>query len=313
MDAVALPDGRKTSRLGFGCALLVDRYERRQSVRLVHAALDAGITHFDTAPVYGMGTADDALRHALAGRRGDVTITTKVGIARPKAQGLIGLARRIAKPMLASLPGLRARLAKSVQGQASARGQFSPSQARAALAESLERLGTDHVDLLLLHQVDPGAVSDELLRFLEERKAAGAIGAYGIGTTRQDGEAIARAWPQLVDVVQTGFSVPDPPPLRGTALTITHGALRGSGELRKSLQADSARRRQFEDATGLDLTADLTAALLCGAYTAHDGIVLVATRNPDHLAANVAAVSDARLREAGRKLAGLLPVGPPPA
>src|SRR5262245_11303206 len=66
-----------------------DRYGRiddSEAVRTIHAALDQGITSFDTAPGYGSGHAEETLGAALAGRRDQAIITTKCGIV-PSARG----------------------------------------------------------------------------------------------------------------------------------------------------------------------------------------------------------------------------------
>lgn len=84
MERVAIADSDvKVTRVGLGCHRLYGGAELKTSMRLVEAALDAGIRHFDTAPLYGLGLSEDALGVALKGVP-DVTITTKVGIARTR-------------------------------------------------------------------------------------------------------------------------------------------------------------------------------------------------------------------------------------
>ena len=70
---------------------------RRESVAMLEAAFDAGIRHFDVAPMYGFGQAEGCLGEFLGRHRADVTVTTKYGIPPAKNQGLIGLARVLAR------------------------------------------------------------------------------------------------------------------------------------------------------------------------------------------------------------------------
>ena len=79
---VQQPTAATSALPGFGTAHLMGRIGTRESTRIVHAALDSGITHFDTARVYGLGDAEQMLGHALHGRP-DVSVYTKVGQGHP--------------------------------------------------------------------------------------------------------------------------------------------------------------------------------------------------------------------------------------
>jgi aryl-alcohol dehydrogenase-like predicted oxidoreductase len=92
-----------------------------ESVRAVHAALDAGITFFDTADVYGVGHSEEMLGEALKGRRGSVVLATKFG-----DRFDVGT--------------------KRITGS-----DTSPAYIRQALEASLRRLGTDYIDLYQIH------------------------------------------------------------------------------------------------------------------------------------------------------------------
>src|ERR1700761_2762894 len=76
---VTLP-GSRVSVLGFGCAPLMGRAGRRDSLKALFAALDAGITFFDTARSYGYGRSEALLGEVLKGRRDSVVVCTKFGI-----------------------------------------------------------------------------------------------------------------------------------------------------------------------------------------------------------------------------------------
>ncbi len=75
---------RQTTRLGFGCGSLMGATNRRDSLKLLEAAYEAGIRHFDVAPMYGYGEAESCLGEFLQHHHGQITVTTKFGIAPPK-------------------------------------------------------------------------------------------------------------------------------------------------------------------------------------------------------------------------------------
>ena len=72
--------GIQTTALGFGCASLFRISNRVQRLELLHTAYDAGIRHFDVAPMYGLGLAERELGAFARGRRAELTIATKFGI-----------------------------------------------------------------------------------------------------------------------------------------------------------------------------------------------------------------------------------------
>ena len=105
MEQIALgTTGRQTTRLGFGCASIMGATNRRDSLKLLETAYDAGIRHFDVAPMYGYGEAESCLGEFLQRHPGQITITTKYGIPPPKKSSLITLGRRIAGPIVKNLP-----------------------------------------------------------------------------------------------------------------------------------------------------------------------------------------------------------------
>lgn len=121
--------------------------EPHKAVRLVHAALDHGITFFDTADIYGSGASEQLLGEALGGRRAGAIIATKVGAADP------------GEP--AAKPGLeRKRIINGCEA-------------------SLRRLGTDVIDLFQIHNVDPETGWDEILGAFDELIRAGKVREAG--------------------------------------------------------------------------------------------------------------------------------------
>lgn len=119
------------SELGFGASPLGDVFGKtdpREGMRAVHYAIDAGINFFDVSPYYGITLAETRLGEALEGRRDKVVLSTKCG--RYGADDF----------------------------------DFSPKRIRASIDDSLGRLRTDYVDLLLAHDIEFG----EERRIIEE-------------------------------------------------------------------------------------------------------------------------------------------------
>ena len=110
----------EVSIVGLGCNNFGWRMDYEATAAVVHAALDAGITFFDTADIYGDTRSEEYLGRALGPRRNDIVLATKFGMA-------VDDRRRGARP----------------------------EYIRQAAEDSLRRLGTDHIDLYQLHQPDP--------------------------------------------------------------------------------------------------------------------------------------------------------------
>jgi aryl-alcohol dehydrogenase-like predicted oxidoreductase len=120
------------------------------AVATVHAALDAGVTLFDTADMYGVGANERLLGRALVGHRDEVTIATKLGI--------------VALPGVGIPVGLNAR----------------PERVRRCVEGSLHRLRTDHIDLLYLHRVDPSVPVEETIGAMAELVDKGSVRELGV-------------------------------------------------------------------------------------------------------------------------------------
>jgi aryl-alcohol dehydrogenase-like predicted oxidoreductase len=139
------------SEVGFGAWTIATDWWGKvdDKAGLVHAALDAGITFFDTAPVYGDAGFGETILAELLGRRDDVVVTTKVGYD-------------IDAPRIAP-------------GHSERPQDWRPESVRAQVEASLRRLGRDHIDLLQLHNVRIEPVRDdalweELVRIRDEGK-----------------------------------------------------------------------------------------------------------------------------------------------
>ena len=134
----------EVSVVGLGCNNFGGRLDEQRSAAVVHGALDAGVTLFDTADIYGGTLSEEFLGRALGARRDEVVVATKFGMA-------VDAERRGAKP----------------------------DYVRRALDDSLRRLGTDRVDLYQLHQPDPDTPMADTLAALDECVRAGKVREIG--------------------------------------------------------------------------------------------------------------------------------------
>ena len=109
--------GLKSSVLGFGCAPLMGRAGKRDSLRALATAYEYGITFYDTARSYGYGECEALLGEFLRGKRDRVLVSTKFGIV-PAKQNLL---KRIAKPVirgaLRAVPSARKLVQKGIRGE----------------------------------------------------------------------------------------------------------------------------------------------------------------------------------------------------
>ena len=140
----------ETSILGYGASPLGEEFgpiDAAEGERAVHAAIDAGINFFDTAPYYGRTLSETRLGQALRGRRQRVMVATKC--CRDDAAGF----------------------------------DFSGRRVTESLEQSLRRLGTDHVDLLQIHDIEFGdrrQILDEALPAARRAQEAGKARWVGI-------------------------------------------------------------------------------------------------------------------------------------
>ena len=297
--------GLTTSALGLGCMGFSQAYgpaDDAQSLRVIHRALDLGITLLDTAMSYGQGHNERLLAKVLASRRDEAVVATKFGIVRD------GEAVRVdARP-------------EHVRGHAEA---------------SLRRLGIDVIDLYYLHRVDPRVPVEQTVGAMAELVRAGLVRHLGLSEVTPPQLAAAVAvhpiaavefewsllWRQPDDDVvpaarELGVGlVPYSPLGRGLlSATLTAEQIdasdfrrtdpRFSGtNLQRNLQQIQALRGLAEELGST--TGQLALAWLLA--QGPDVVPIPGTRNPDRLAENVAATR-IRLSEADlRRLEELVP------
>jgi aryl-alcohol dehydrogenase-like predicted oxidoreductase len=141
--------GLMVSTVGLGTNAFGSRIDAEQTQAVVDAALESGITFFDTSDTYGRGASEELLGRALGRRRADVVVATKFGMDMGGANG----------------PDWGARASRRY--------------VRRALEASLTRLGTDHIDLYQLHQWDGQTPLEETLGALDALVQAGEVRYVG--------------------------------------------------------------------------------------------------------------------------------------
>lgn len=142
--------GTQVGAMGLGCMALSGTYRPssdESGIALIHRALEIGVTHLDTSNAYGWGHNEKLLGQALAGRRDSVFLATKFGQAMEDGK-------------------------RVVHGE--------PQYVRDSCDASLERLGTDHIDLYYIHRVDPTLPVEETVGAMAELVEAGKVRHIGI-------------------------------------------------------------------------------------------------------------------------------------
>lgn len=252
-----------------------------------------GITHFDVAPVYGLGRAEVILGRFLREKRNRVTIATKFGLAPPRGLGRNHFAVSLAKRMLRRFPGVLDRL-KGYAASHVVEGQFSPGAAVASLQGSLRAMNIDHLDLLLLHEATAEeATHSELVDALEREVKKGTIRALGIASAY---ERIARRTDSLPaayrvlqfenHIAQANIRALGP----SDRALITHSAFAASQRLARAIRTDAVRSKVFSERIGLDLHDPEVRSTLLLRYaldTNPAGAVLFSSVTPAHVDHNV--------------------------
>lgn len=291
--------GIRTTPLGFGCATLFRASDPARRSRLLHAAYDAGIRHFDVAPMYGLGRAEHELGSFIRPRRSEVTIATKFGIRPTLPARVLAYAQRPARRVFESKPAIRdqarvhaatpSRLLYDTSG-------YDASGAKRSLQRSLRALKTDYVDLLLLHDPLPGSVrSDEVSSFLEDARTAGLIRSWGITGTPETTGDVAQILPRI-PVLQLPDNIFVQSLRRAAAGSsfITFGVISHAlARIAQHMRANESTRFRWQNAIGADCgDPDIISSLLLrSALQANSsGVVLFGATQLSHIRTAAAAL-----------------------
>jgi aryl-alcohol dehydrogenase-like predicted oxidoreductase len=169
------------SRIGLGAMTMAGTYtsggglDDAESIRAIHRALDLGVTHIDTAEIYGPFHSEELVGEAIKGRRDQVVLATKFGLVSHSGGG----------------PGVT---------------DSSPANIRAAAEGSLTRLGTDHIDLYYQHRVDPNTPIEETVGALADLISQGKVLHVGLSEASPDTIRRAHAVHPLT-ALQTEYSL----------------------------------------------------------------------------------------------------------
>jgi aryl-alcohol dehydrogenase-like predicted oxidoreductase len=248
----------RVSRLSLGTGGLHHILRAPNRQRLLAAAVDCGITHFDTSPYYGDGLAEVELGRFMDRRRAALTIATKVGLYPHGKAAYSGWEAWVKKAAGKLLP----HFAAPIQ-------DWSIERARTSLRQSLSRLRTDYVDFLFLHEPDLSLIDgDAFLRWLEGERKTGTIRSWGlaglpllIGPWLQQNSALA-------SVIQTRDDLSD----KSADFLLHHNR-----NLQFTYGYFSAVRRESNPLSVADV--------MQGALRRNSGgSILVSTRRPERLA-----------------------------
>lgn len=277
-------------RFGYGTSLLLQDRSAADAIRLLDTAIDQGIQYFDTARMYCSGHAEAIVGEVADRRRDRMFITTKAGIFPPSTKPVAKVARK-----LAGMTGLRVpRFARAPDHC------FGPEQIRASVDTSLAALGTKRIDLLLMHEIAPVDVTDELIDLLHGLQSQGTIRAYGLATGRAETRAILAQFPGTFVFAQ----VPDSLWLRqrdaegfdGVDVLASHSLLGPAfADLALRLKSDAALGVRWSERLDIDCrnTSALARLFLAEALDANRrGPVLFSSGNPQNIHANMALLRD---------------------
>lgn len=283
--------------LGFGCASLYALPSKRDRRLILDAAYESGIRHFDVAPIYGLGVAQGELAEFVAGAD-DIRLATKFGIDTTVIGRLAGLTQSPVRQVLRMLPALNSRMRDGSRNRSKgvidrilySDRDYSASNARRVLTESLRILGVDRVDYFFLHE--PGGLlsSDHrgLIEYLQSEARAGRIGYWGPAgdLSGLDGTELSRqsTAKQLPYDLIRGYRGPGP--RRGQA-TISYGFLSEAlPRVRAVLEREPVFRKECSELVDVDLAKqeNVVRLLVRDVLTTDpEGTVLISTTKMRHL------------------------------
>ena len=168
--------------IGFGGASLTSMPSLKQAINLLNLTYDLGIRHYDTAPVYGNGYSEVIYGKFLKVKRNEVFLVSKFGLGNSSkvfpiiASHLIRL--NYLRRQLTSPANLENQINSSVISNITSK--IDAKQIIHSIESSLKRLGTDHLNALMLHEALPNNLTDDSIYELLKLKEAGKVLKIGI-------------------------------------------------------------------------------------------------------------------------------------
>ncbi|HEX3793978.1 MAG TPA: aldo/keto reductase [Acidimicrobiales bacterium] len=195
----------ETSSIGYGCASLYAIPTRKERQIVLDAAFDAGIRHFDVAPMYGLGLAESELSTLVSRHRDEITVATKFGIDVNAAGKIFGRVQGPMRRLMTRMPQIR----EKVRGPGGSNAGLANSllyvtspntvaNAKRSLDASLRRLKVDYIDVFLLHDPQSDLLPDHegLTAYLDAQVESGTIRTWGIASDAHapNGEVEQMIW-----------------------------------------------------------------------------------------------------------------------
>jgi len=205
------------ANLGFGGSYITNLKSLNEALRLLDVAFDSGITHFDTAPLYGQGYSEVIFGNFSRRKRNEITLTTKFGLGehhdteRIPVNLLLPFKYYVRNNKL--LKSIKDKIKPPIQGEPTAssglpKRTIDRSSIERSLIKSLKRLQTDYVDYYLLHEGLPSFLTEDAMSYLFDLKKAGTVRNIGIGTEIQFMKGLSDADVKGWDTLQYNVDSP---------------------------------------------------------------------------------------------------------
>lgn len=200
--------------LGFGCASLSSMKTSYEAQVLLNRAYDFGIKHFDTAPIYGNGYSELLLGSFIKNKRNKVTVTTKFGLGVPGYTPISPFAAMplnyFKKKFFSRQPGEIVNPETKEENVIIPYRLITHTQIEESLHASLQRLKSGYIDYYLLHEGLPSFLTDEAVKYLEQRIKDGVIHKVGIAANYSSVMLLASQLADFWEIVQYEYNTDDP-------------------------------------------------------------------------------------------------------
>lgn len=309
------------SRLAFGTSgIMGSALTDKGRLRLLATALDHGITHFDTAPLYGQGDAETLLGKFYKQHATQITIATKFGLSprryHPALKAVKPVARALNRIRLNALqrkqkankqinsdtrqPPVFPQNLELQPDSGSAKEPLKVNALTSQLELSLRKLGVDSIKLYLLHDISLSQLSDDFIRALLSAQSAGKIQHLGLATSHARALAITQHYPELSATLQvpaTSFEV-EQDKLSNSQTTICHSVFKHDTSWLKHWV--SGHIQELEDVyqaqankQTITIQALVNTLILQRALSkTSNGSILFSSTNPEHIIQNTTIAND---------------------